>query len=68
MIDFHTLNPAIQEITRRNQASVKRAKMMGRKEAFTYAIEQLETLRSLQTEIEVRKELPELVKHLKEQE
>lgn len=67
-MDFKTMNGAAQEVQRRTSGTFKRGKLMGRQEMRSEVIHDLDLILSLQTELEVRKELRKLLKHYKEQE
>lgn len=58
----------VTEHTRRSMGTFKRGKLMGRDELKKEIIKDLELLESMMTELEIRKELPNLIRHYKEME
>lgn len=68
MLDFDTLSPISQELNRRSAGTFKRGYTKGKQDANQYAIEQLRKLTEFPTELEIRREVPNLIKHLQEQE
>lgn len=65
---FDQLNPVSQELNRRSAGTFKRGYQKGKQDANQYAIEQLQKLTEFPTELEIRRQIPELVKHLRKQE
>lgn len=62
------LPQVVSEQNRRSVSAFKRGYHKGKQDANQYSITQLEGLLERATEFEIRKELPGLIRHLKEQE
>lgn len=62
-MEIKELPGIISEQNRLNRGAFKRGKAMGRDETLAEVIHDLDLILSLQTELEVRKELRELLKH-----